>query len=155
MTRILIVEDSATQAERLRGVLEEGGYDAVVAYDAESALPKIDSSFDMVISDIMMPGMSGYELCKRIKAGVYGRSLPVMLLSTLGDPMDIIGGLECGADNFVTKPYEANQLLERGHRASHKAAGCVPAANCAWAWRSCSSAAALRSIPTRNRSSIC
>jgi PAS domain S-box-containing protein len=113
MTNILIVEDSATQAERLRGVLEENGYDVIVAYNAESALSKIDSSIDMVISDIVMPGMSGYELCKRIKAGVYGRNLPVMLLSTLGDPMDIISGLECGADNFVTKPYQPQQLLER------------------------------------------
>ena len=85
MTRILIVEDSATQAERLRAVLEEGGYEVVLAYDAESALPKIDSSLDLVISDIMMPGLSGYELCKRIKAGIHGRNLPVMLLSTLGD----------------------------------------------------------------------
>ena len=113
MTRILIVEDSATQAERLRAVLEEGGYEVVLAYDAESALPKIDSSLDLVISDIMMPGLSGYELCKRIKAGIHGRNLPVMLLSTLGDPMDIISGLECGADNFLTKPYASQQLLER------------------------------------------
>ena len=113
MTKILIVEDSATQAERLRGILEESGYDVLVAYNAESALSRIDSSIDMVISDIVMPGMSGYDLCKRIKAGVYGRNLPVMLLSTLSDPMDIVSGLECGADNFVTKPYRPEQLLER------------------------------------------
>lgn len=113
MTRILIVEDSATQAERLRAVLEEAGYEVVLAYDAEAALAKLDSSLDMVISDIMMPGLSGYELCKRIKTSVYGRNLPVMLLSTLSDPMDIISGLECGADNFVTKPYHPDQLLER------------------------------------------
>ena len=113
MTKILIVEDSATQAERLRAVLEEEGYEVVVAYNGESALAKIDSTLDMVISDIVMPGMSGYDLCKRIKAGVYGRNLPVMLLSTLSDPMDIVSGLECGADNFVTKPYQPEQLIER------------------------------------------
>jgi PAS domain S-box-containing protein len=113
MTKILIVEDSATQAERLRGVLEESGYTVLLAYNAETALSKLDSSIDMVISDIVMPGMSGYDLCKRIKSGVYGRHLPVMLLSTLSDPMDIVSGLECGADNFVTKPYQPEQLLER------------------------------------------
>ena len=113
MTNILIVEDSATQAERLRGILEENGYIVFVAYNAESALSRLDSSIDMVISDIVMPGMSGYDLCKRIKGGVYGRNLPVMLLSTLSDPMDIVSGLECGADNFVTKPYRPEQLLER------------------------------------------
>jgi PAS domain S-box-containing protein len=115
MTKILIVEDSATQAERLRAILEEANYDVLVAYNAESALTKIDSSLDMVICDIVMPGMSGYDLCKRIKGGVYGRNLPVMLLSTLSDPMDIVSGLECGADNFVTKPYRSGQLLERVH----------------------------------------
>ncbi|HVP85595.1 MAG TPA: response regulator [Rhizomicrobium sp.] len=113
MTKIMIVEDSPTQAESLRAVLEEAGCEVVVAYNAESALAKIDSSLDLVISDIVMPGLSGYELCKRIKAGVYGRNLPVMLLSTLSDPMDIVGGLESGADNFVTKPYSPAQLMER------------------------------------------
>lgn len=113
MTRILIVEDSATQAERLRILLEEGGYDVLVAFDAESALLKIDGDVDLVISDIIMPGMSGYQLCKRIKEGPHGRGLPVMLLSTLSDPMDIISGLEAGADNFLTKPYQPDQLLER------------------------------------------
>ena len=113
MTRILIVEDSATQAERLRILLEEGGYDVLVAFDAESALPKIDANIDLVISDIVMPGISGYQLCKRIKEGVHGRGLPVMLLTTLSDPMDIISGLESGADNFLTKPYQPDQLLER------------------------------------------
>jgi PAS domain S-box-containing protein len=113
MTRILIVEDSATQAERLHILLEESGYDVLVAFDAESALSKIDAETDLVISDIVMPGISGYQLCKRIKEGMHGPSLPVMLLSTLGDPMDIISGLECGADNFLTKPYEPDQLLER------------------------------------------
>lgn len=113
MTRILIVEDSATQAERLRILLEESGYDVLVAFDAESALSKIDAETDLVISDIVMPKISGYQLCKRIKEGMHGPNLPVMLLSTLGDPMDIISGLECGADNFLTKPYEPDQLLER------------------------------------------
>jgi len=113
MTKILIVEDSPTQAESLRGILEEQGCEVLVAYNAESALTKLDSSLDLVISDIVMPGLSGYELCKRIKSGIYGRNLPVMLLSTLADPMDIIGGLESGADNFVTKPYTPVHLMER------------------------------------------
>jgi PAS domain S-box-containing protein len=113
MTKILIAEDSATQAERLRILLEEAGYSVVTMPDAESALKKIDADIDLVISDIVMPGMSGYQLCKHIREGAYGRELPVMLLSTLRDPLDIIRGLECGADNFLTKPYEPEQLLER------------------------------------------
>jgi PAS domain S-box-containing protein len=61
----------------------------------------------------MMPGMTGYDLCRAIKADRERRGTPVVLLSTLNEPMDIIGGLECGADNFLTKPYQPSQLMER------------------------------------------
>ena len=112
MQRILIVEDSPTQAAQLRAILEDADLDVVHAPDAESALGQLArTSVDLVISDIVMPGMSGYELCGAIKAT--HRALPVMLLSTLNEPMDIIRGLECGADNFLTKPYKAEQLLAR------------------------------------------
>jgi len=112
MQPILIVEDSPTQAAQLRAVVEGAGLEVVVASDAETALTLLDQrSVDLVISDIVMPGMSGYELCSAIKAT--RRSLPVMLLSSLSEPMDIIRGLECGADNFLTKPYKAEQLLAR------------------------------------------
>jgi DNA-binding response OmpR family regulator len=67
----------------------------------------------MIVSDIMMPGLSGYELCDRIKKDARGHDTPVVLLSTLVDPMDIIRGLECGADNFIAKPYEPEQLVDR------------------------------------------
>src|SRR5205814_1386208 len=66
-----------------------------------------------VVSDIVMPGMSGYELCRRIKENARTRDIPVILLTTLNDPLDIIQGLESGADNFITKPYEASNLLAR------------------------------------------
>jgi len=112
MPRILIVEDSPTQAAQLRAVVEGAGLEVVLAPDAETALTLLDQrSVELVISDIVMPGMSGYELCSAIKAT--RRSLPVMLLSTLSEPMDIIRGLECGADNFLTKPYKPEALLAR------------------------------------------
>jgi two-component system sensor kinase FixL len=114
MTRILIVEDSPTQAQRLQLVLESENIIVAAAPNAETALQYLQrESFDMVISDIVMPGISGYELCRRIKQGPGGRDLPVILLSTLSDPMDIIRGLECEADNFITKPYETEQLIAR------------------------------------------
>lgn len=114
MVRILIVEDSPTQAERLRMILESEDFAVDVATDGQAALERFDPAvFDMVISDIMMPHMSGYELCQQIKQSPKGRNCPVILLSTLNDPMDIIRGLECGADNFITKPYEPQQLINR------------------------------------------
>ncbi|MGQ3028704.1 MAG: response regulator, partial [Ferrovibrionaceae bacterium] len=114
MTRVLIVEDSPTQAAQLQFILEAENIEADIAGDAESGMAKFESGqYDMVISDIMMPGMSGYDLCHRIKHHEGGRDTPVILLSTLSDPMDIIRGLECEADNFITKPYEADQLVAR------------------------------------------
>ena len=67
----------------------------------------------MVISDIEMPGMSGYDLCRKIKAKQHWKSIPVVLLTARKDPMDIFRGLECGADNFYTKPYDPDRLVER------------------------------------------
>ena len=113
MPRILVAEDSSTQAEELRWILQSGGFEAEVARDGDAALARFNAdSFDLVISDIVMPGRSGYELCQEIKSAK-GRFTPVVLLSSLSDPMDIIRGLECGADNFITKPYEPDQLLSR------------------------------------------
>ncbi len=113
-TRILVVEDSPTQAEALRAVLEAAGYEVAVATSGEAGLARFTArKFDVVISDIVMPGpVDGYELCRRIKAGKRHET-PVVLLTQLADPLDIILGLECGADKFFTKPYDAGHLLER------------------------------------------
>jgi PAS domain S-box-containing protein len=114
MYQLLIVEDSPTQAELLRATLEDAGFAALVARDAEAALALLEShTVDLVISDIVMPGISGYELCRRIKSSEQHGQIPVMLLSTLNEPMDIIRGLESGADNFLTKPYKPEQVVSR------------------------------------------
>jgi PAS domain S-box-containing protein len=114
MYQLLIVEDSPTQAELLRGTVEEAGFSVLVARDAEAALALLASNtVDLVISDIVMPGISGYELCRRIKTSEEYGQIPVMLLSTLNEPMDIIRGLESGADNFLTKPYKPEQIVSR------------------------------------------
>jgi len=113
MTRILVAEDSATQAEILRTVLHTAGFQTHVAADGESALRCFgEETFDIVITDIVMPGMTGYELCRAIKQGARNDT-PVILLSALNDPMDIIRGLECAADSFITKPYQAERLIAR------------------------------------------
>ena len=114
MANILIVEDSATQAEMLAATLEEEGHLVTKAVDGEKALAACAAKgFDAVISDIVMPGMSGYELCRRLKGDETHAHIPVMLLSTLNEPMDIIRGLECGADNFLTKPCPPELLSAR------------------------------------------
>jgi signal transduction histidine kinase/HPt (histidine-containing phosphotransfer) domain-containing protein len=112
--RILIAEDSATQAQQLRHILEQHGYEVGVAGNGRVALemaPQFRPA--LVISDVVMPEMDGYELSRRIKADANLRGIPVILVTTMSDPEDVIRGLECGADNFVLKPYEELYLLGR------------------------------------------
>lgn len=113
-TRLLIVEDSPTQATALLALLESAGYDVGVAASGDEALAAFEAErWSVVISDIVMPGtIDGYELCRRIKASRFAET-PVILLTSLSDPLDIIRGLECGADHFLTKPYEPDHLLRR------------------------------------------
>ena len=109
---ILIVEDSLTQAEQLKYILANAGYQVSVADSGEQALNMLSNlKPQLVITDIMMPGINGYELCRQIKT--QWPDLPVVLLTTRRDPMDIFYGLEAGADNFHTKPYNEENLLER------------------------------------------
>ena len=113
---ILIVEDSPTQALKLRHVLEKHGHRVTAASDGRKALAALAASVPtLVITDINMPEMNGYELCQRIKDDPKLKELPVILLTSLSDPKDILCGLECGADNFIVKPYEEEFLLSRVH----------------------------------------
>jgi len=111
---ILIAEDSPTQAEQLQNLLEGHGYRVMVAANGRKALEALRRRRpSLVISDIVMPEMNGYELCKAIKADEALRDIPVILVTTLSDVLDIMKGLECGADNFLRKPYEEKYLLAR------------------------------------------
>lgn len=109
-----MIEDSRTQAEELRLVLAHEGYDVDVAYDAEAGLERAAKGrYDLILSDILLPGMSGYELCRALKADARFEGLPVVLLTSLHEPRALIQTLECGADGFVTKPYEPRYLIGR------------------------------------------
>jgi len=111
---ILIVEDSLTQATQIRHLLESHNYKVSVAQNGKQAmdrLPKHKPS--LVISDILMPEMNGYELCKNIKSNKSTEDIPVILLTRLVDPEEIIEGLTCGADCFITKPFNEKYLLSQ------------------------------------------
>ena len=111
---ILVAEDSATQAEKLQYLLEEHGYAVVVAPDGKQALAAARQHKPaLIVSDVMMPEMDGFALCGEIKHDDKLRDVPVILLTTLSDVRDIMRGLECGADNFIRKPYEDRYLLAR------------------------------------------
>src|SRR5450631_808318 len=111
---ILVVEDSPTQAEKLRYILEKHRYRVVVAPNGSAALTMIaEVKPALIISDIIMPELDGYELCRRIKETDDQRHIPVILLTSLSDPQGVIRGLACAADNFITKPYNEGLLLSR------------------------------------------
>src|SRR6266478_2074464 len=113
---ILIVEDSRTQAEQLKYMLEEHDFHVITTRNGREALDTLrQRKPTLVITDITMPEIDGYELCRRIRAEEQLAELPVILLTALSDPQDVFKGLECGADNFITKPYEENNLLARIH----------------------------------------
>lgn len=115
-SEILVVEDSLTQAKRLERLLKEHGYGVRIARNGFQGLAFArEKKPTVVITDVMMPEMDGYELCRRIKGDETLRDVPVVLLTSLSDPRDVIRGLQCGADNFLTKPYEDAHLLRRLH----------------------------------------
>jgi hypothetical protein len=112
--RILIIEDSLTQALRLQDSLEKNHYETTIANNGKAGLDLLKQQpYTLVISDIIMPEMDGYELCRHIKSDEHLKSTPVILLTSLSDPHDVIEALECGADNFVTKPYNEKFLVSR------------------------------------------
>jgi sigma-B regulation protein RsbU (phosphoserine phosphatase) len=110
----LIAEDSRIQAKILEHRLAQAGYLVRVAHDGAAALELAQQQKpDVIISDIEMPRMNGYEFCRAVKQSPALRDVPVVLLSTLSEAVDIIKGLDVGADNYVTKPYDPNYLLAR------------------------------------------
>jgi signal transduction histidine kinase len=119
---VLVVEDSRTQAEHLRQMLERAGVRVTVALDGETALAKAKeprdagNAFDLVLSDIVMPKMTGYELTRRLREDPATRELPVVLMTSLSEPEDVVRALAAGADNFVNKPYQARELVSRLER---------------------------------------
>ena len=111
---ILVVEDSLTQAKRLERVLRENGFAVRVARDGQAGLDAArEQRPTVIITDVMMPRMDGFELCQHLKTDPALKEVPVVVLTSLSDPRDIIRGLHCGADNFLTKPYSEEYLLRR------------------------------------------
>jgi len=111
---ILIAEDSATQAEKLRHILEGQNYQVLAAVNGRLALELARREHPtLIISDVVMPEMDGYQLCHEIKSDPALSDIPVILVTTLSDPQDVIRGLECRADNFIIKPYDERHLLSR------------------------------------------
>ena len=111
MTRILIVEDERSLSEPLSFLLEREGYTTAVAEDGPSAVEVFErDGADLVLLDLMLPGFPGTEACRRIRAT---STVPIIMLTAKDSEVDIVVGLELGADDYVTKPYSSRELLAR------------------------------------------
>jgi len=111
---ILIVEENLTESEHLKHILEQHGHQVSIEHSGQGALDHMRQVRpQLVISAVMLPGVDGYALCREIKADEQLKDVPVVLLTSLSDPTDIIRGIKCGADNFVTKPYNEELLMSR------------------------------------------
>ena len=114
MARILVVDDQRSNLELMAGVLTARGYDVLTAADGESALEQVrEASPDIVVSDILMPGLDGYELCRRLRASPATALLPVVLVTSLDPQGERMKGIEAGADDFLAKPVNWEELFAR------------------------------------------
>ena len=111
MTNVLIVEDEESLADPLAFLLRKEGFEATVVGDGPSALAEFDrAGADIVLLDLMLPGMSGTDVCKQLRAR---SSVPVIMVTARDSEIDKVVGLELGADDYVTKPYSARELIAR------------------------------------------
>ncbi len=111
-TRILIADDEADIVAGLRDNLEFENYQVLVAEDGEAALAAaLSESPDLILLDIMMPKLDGLEACRRIRQA--GHTMPILMLTAKSQEIDIVRGLEVGADDYITKPFSVRELLAR------------------------------------------
>ena len=111
--RILVVDDEQDLCEILQYNLQTAGYEAEAAYSGEMAMEKEPSRYDLLILDVMMPGMSGFELAKRVKSEEATSHMPIIFLTAKDTEDDTLQGFGLGADDYVTKPFSVREVVAR------------------------------------------
>jgi signal transduction histidine kinase len=123
MLRVMIVEDSPTQAQQFALVLEDSGFDVEAVPDAERGLRRLaEAAFDIVLSDLNLPGDSGFDLCRRLKADPLLRRIPIVVCTGEADPLNVLRGLQSGADSFFTKDRAQEKIISNLRRVLDRAA---------------------------------
>lgn len=112
LSTILIVEDSPSELELMSHYLKESGYNVIKAAGAKEALQKsMEEKFDIVVTDVVMPGMSGFELCRALKRNPTTQKIPIVVCSSKNQEIDRLWAMRQGADAYITKPYTREELV--------------------------------------------
>lgn len=113
MTTVLVVEDTLSELELISNYLRGSGYNVIVATDAHQALNQaMKQKPDAVVTDVIMPGMSGFELCRKLKKNPATEQMPVIICSSKNQEIDRLWGIKQGAALYVTKPFTREQLVD-------------------------------------------
>jgi DNA-binding response OmpR family regulator len=113
MPTVLVVDDSSTEREIISGCLKGSGLNIVIAESGEQALEKISTQKpDIIVLDVVLPGRSGFEICRELKAEDSTSSIPIIICSTKSTEMDKFWGLKQGADAYITKPIDQDELVK-------------------------------------------
>src|SRR5579871_6686451 len=113
-TRILLIEDERGLTEALSWAFQREGYEVLVAHDGQEGLRRARTVLpDLIILDLMLPGLNGLEICRELRAGERTREIPIIILSAKAEETDQVVGFSLGADDYVTKPFSPKVLLQR------------------------------------------
>jgi two-component system, chemotaxis family, response regulator PixH len=113
MKTVLVVEDTQSEMELMSHYLEEGGYTVVGALTGKDALSKaVELRPDVIITDVVMPGMSGFELCRSLKRQPETAQVPVIICTSKAQDIDRLWGMRQGADRYITKPFTREELIK-------------------------------------------
>ena len=154
--RILIVEDEEPLLELLRYNFEKAGYAVEAIANGDQAAARLKETVpDLLVLDWMLPGLSGIELCRRLRQANSTRSLPIIILTARGEESDRVRGLDTGADDYVVKPFSVNELLAASPRCCAATSRCwwpmcsrsATSSSTAWPCRSCAAAALSIWVP--------
>lgn len=112
MRTVLVVEDTLSALELISNYLQDSGYNVILATDAKEGLSKaLEYKPDVVVTDVVMPGMSGFELCRKLKSNPATEHLPIIICSSKDQEIDRIWGMKQGANIYVTKPFTREELI--------------------------------------------
>ncbi len=112
MTKVLVVEDTPSELELVSTFLKDGGYSVVVATDAKTGIAKAsEQKPDLIITDVVMPGMSGFELCRSLKNNPETKAIPIIICSSKNQEIDRLWGMKQGANFYLVKPFSKDDLI--------------------------------------------